>query len=231
MTDPTKYAMLITSLPYLKPVFPDKSLPISKIQLEKRLALLSDEDSKALDLIQKIVHWDYMPLERKDTEIVEYAQERMTELHGTIRDIVQWRLNLRTVMAALRRRQRGFDVPDKNEKWGFSYLVDHIVRHWNEPDFGLSRQYPWIQQARDLLAKPDFLSLERLILTVVWDYLTKASQNHYFDFEAVVLYVLRWNILERWIGYDSGEALKRFDELVYEGLKSAKDILAIVSYS
>lgn len=223
MKDLTKYVMLITSLPYLQPVFPNKSLPISRIQLEKRLALLSDEDSTALELIQKLVHWDYLSLKRKDTEIVEYSQEKITELHGALRDIVQWRLNLRTVMSALRRRQRGFDAPDKKEKWGFGHLVDHILRHWNEPDLGLSRQYPWIPQARDMLTKSDYLSLEQLILTVVWNYLTKVGQNHYFDFEAVVLYVLRWNILERWTGYDGSEALKRFDELVDEGLKSYQD--------
>jgi hypothetical protein len=222
MASSTKYTMLITSLPYLPPVFTDKSLPISRIQLEKRLALLSPEDTNALNLIQELVHWDYLPIERTEKEIAMYAEARVAELKGLVREIVQWRLSLITVVAALRRQQRGYGAPEPDQKWGFGNVADHIVRHWNETDFGLSRYCPWIEQARNLLANSDFLTLEKLILTTVWNHLIQASQGHYFDFEAVVVYVLRWNILERWACYDSSAALKRFDELVEAGLKGHK---------
>ncbi|HLC16851.1 MAG TPA: DUF2764 family protein [Thermodesulfovibrionia bacterium] len=215
----TRYVMLITSLPYLPKVFTDKSLSVSKIQLEKRLTLLRPEDADTLNRVQELVHWDYLPIERTDKEIAAYAEAKVAELRGLVREIVQWRLSLRTVMAALRRRQRGVGVPDHGQKWGFGHVTDHIVKHWNEPDFGLSRLYPWVKQAGNMLANSDFPALEKLILTTVWNYLIQTGQGRYFDFEAVVLYVLRWNIMEQWAGYDSSAAIKRFDELVNAALK------------
>jgi hypothetical protein len=49
------------------------------------------------------------------------------------------------------------------------------------------------------------------------------SEGHWFDFEAVVIYVLRWDLIARWIGQDGAAALRRFDGLVENGLGDYTD--------
>ena len=60
----------------------------------------------------------------------------------------------------------------------------------------------------------DSLGFEKALLRLVWTYLVRKSEGHYFDFEAVALYVQRWDVIHRWSMYDSADAAKRFDELM-----------------
>ena len=54
--------------------------------------------------------------------------------------------------------------------------------------------------------------------TAAWDHLEQVSDGHYLDFEAVVIYVLRWDMIARWTTYDGEEAVRRFDELVEQAM-------------
>ena len=64
----------------------------------------------------------------------------------------------------------------------------------------------------------DSLGLERLILQEVWTNLGRHRGEHLFDFEAVVIYALRWHVIDRWTRYDGVIAAERFDQLVEAGL-------------
>lgn len=48
---------------------------------------------------------------------------------------------------------------------------------------------------------------------------------HDFDFEAVALYVVRWDLLERWTRYDAEAAAARFSTLVADALNAASSTL------
>ncbi|MFC6669187.1 hypothetical protein [Marinobacterium aestuariivivens] len=82
----------------------------------------------------------------------------------------------------------------------------------------------WLRQAEQLLADDDPVGLERLLLQQVWQQLDRAGQDHWFDFVAVVVYVLRWNLIDRWVGYSAEIAARRFDSLVDSGLGRFADI-------
>jgi hypothetical protein len=43
--------------------------------------------------------------------------------------------------------------------------------------------------------------------------------SHHFDFEAVVLYVLRWNLVDRLARHDPVAATERFKTLLVRGLE------------
>ena len=75
-----------------------------------------------------------------------------------------------------------------------------------------------IDEARALLVAGASVELERLLLDVVWRDLERRSEGHEFDFEAVLLYCLRWEVIARWTRYTSEAATTRFDHLVREGL-------------
>jgi hypothetical protein len=97
--------------------------------------------------------------------------------------------------------------------------VPHISRHWGETHLRLERVYPWLPEAKRLLDDSDPLGLERLLLGVVWTHLERIGAEHYFDFEALVVYVARWDLVARWTRYDADAAMARFDALLDTGLE------------
>jgi hypothetical protein len=111
-------------------------------------------------------------------------------------------------------RHQGQKKPPHKKIFGFSYWYFIITNYWYEPGFGLSKQLPWILEANELLLANKSLKLEKLLFSVVWEQYQRESLGHYFDFEAVVLYVLRWDLVSRWTSNNSDIALNRFNHLV-----------------
>ena len=75
--------------------------------------------------------------------------------------------------------------------------------------------------AREKLERGDTAGLERIALEAAWRQAARMQEGHQFDFEAVALYVIRWNILDRWTRYDAEAAAARFSDLVDAALKAA----------
>jgi hypothetical protein len=219
MTGLDKYVMLMSSLPFHGPLFAAKRPPLSRIKLDQRLGVLEQEDALLLRRIEDLLQWRNIPMGFTDAELCNRARALLDGLEdGTVKDTIIWRLELRTIVAALRRRQQGLPAPGKEELWGFSRWVNHIAGNWNELTFRLEQVYPWLGEGVKLLRQNDTVALERLLLGVAWEQLGRLGAGHDFDFEAVVIYVLRWNIIDRWTRYNSDVAEKRFAGLVDAGL-------------
>jgi len=221
MSASNDYAMLVTSLPYHGPLFGARQAPLSRIRLRQRQRLLDEKDRACLRVVADLLEWSRQSLERSDAEIIARARAELPKLDNAfVRDLVVWRLELRTVVAALRRRHRGLAAPAGRDSWGFGRWLGHIRRYWNEPQFRLERVYPWLAEAANLLESGDALGLERLLLHAVWEHLDRVAEGHHFDFEAVLIYSLRWDLVARWTGYSAEDALSRFEGMVREGLES-----------
>ena len=215
-----KYAMLLTSLPAHKiNLFLSEQKTLSRIQLNKRLTLLDDNDKSDLERIETLLHWSQQ-LKKVDEDIIEQAQQLIVLIENPfLQQSVIWRLELRMIMAALRKRHQGYDCPEKNSL-GFGRWHFFIQKNWQEVDFGIGQQLPWLLKAQQYLVENQPLELEKLLLELIWTHYTQTGNLHYFDFEAVVIYVLRWNVINRWVSYDKEKALLRFDALVDSSLKS-----------
>ncbi|PPD21513.1 MAG: hypothetical protein CTY24_07625 [Methylobacter sp.] len=217
-----EYAMLLSSLP----MHPQQLLgvvqtPLSRIQLDKRLALLSRHDSEDLKRIEDLVHWSQI-----DDASDEFIINKSLEILSAIRDpflkkIILWRLEFRTLLSALRLRHAGHEQPGKSGFCGVGQWLWLIRKNWDKPDFGLGARLPWLAYAQLLLAQNKTYELEKHLLTTVWQYYAREGNSHYFDFPAVVIYVLRWDISHRWTLYHTEQALTRFDSLVDECMDGA----------
>lgn len=215
-----QYITLIASLPpHLPNLFATKQTPISQIKLDERLQMLEPEHVKELAVIENLFYWDHMPIDTTDTDMIERGSQAKAQIENEfIKEIVLWRLEERTFTAALRRRHLGKSAPLANEKWGYGRWLQQIRTHWNEPAFGLGQQFPWLIDAERLLKEDNYLGLERLLLGRVWDYYGRVVGMHYFDFEAVVVYVLRWDVIDRWSHYNTTKAEKRFNDMAESAL-------------
>lgn len=224
MAKSDRYAALLASLPYHGPLFGAKQTPLSRIRLNQRLALLDPLEAQDLSDARRLIEWAQQEPGMSDAEAVARARRLIDGITSPfVRELVTWRLEMRTLLAALRRRHRGERAP-RDRRWGFGRWVSRIAAHWNEPGFGLERAFPWLAEAARLLERGTPVELERLLLGVGWDHLERVSDGHYLDFEAVVIYVLRWDMIARWTTYDGDEAVRRFDELIEQAMAGLGDL-------
>jgi hypothetical protein len=210
-----RYYTLMASLPALPPLFSERQPPLSRYSLEQRLRMLEADDAHMLARMGRLLLWSRLPLEITDQEMVEMAASVIDEIDNPLlHEVAQWRLELRTVVAALRRRAAGEPAPAKGEVWGFGRWTRTLELNWGKSDFGLAGALPWVVDFNDRIEKMDSLGFERSLLQLVWTYLSRKAEGHYFDLEAVALYAQKWDVIHRWSVYDATDAAKRFDELM-----------------
>lgn len=222
----TEYVTLMASLPALGPMLVARHAPINRVRLQARLKQLRPEHLAELTELGDLLAWSRLPLTTTDAALVRRARIVIPRLSSpTLANLARDRLEIRTVVAALRRRHAGQDAPPLESDWGYGRFVRKITASWREPDFGVGRSFPWINAARECLEKQDAQGLERILLGEAWRSADRVAGGHVFDFEAVALYVVRWTLLSRWTRYDAEAAGSRFGELVEEALASAPDLI------
>lgn len=208
------YHMLIASLPPLPPRFDVKRDPISAPRLERRLRMLTDADAAVIDQWRGALQWDRQPLDRTDDEFAANYDELMHSIaNGALREMIQFRVDTRTIVNALRRRRAGMPAPAGIGQWG-----DHIRRNYNEPEFNLAGRYPWIGQLDSLLASGDALGAQRLLFGISYTRWSRMAERYTFSFETILLYLARWEIIDRWTSRNSEAGQIRFESILTETL-------------
>jgi hypothetical protein len=189
-------------------------LPVNFERLQQRLRMLSDDDFRIVESAQHFLFWHHHPMERTNLEFAEhYRQIRQLVQQPVILDILEYRMDVRTIVAALRRRHYKHPAPDRGDSWGVGQWLSHIEKHWQEPDFGLASVYPWIEEVARLLEDDQPLQLEKRLLTLIWNYLDRHDTHGMFSLEAVIIYLFKWDIVNRWLMYQPHQAKLRFDRL------------------
>jgi hypothetical protein len=208
------YHTLIASLPPLPPRFDVRRDPISAPRLEQRLRMLEKDDAAVIEQWRSFLQWDRQPLDRTDEEFIAKYDELMRNIsNSTLREMIQIRIDTRTIVSAIRRRRAGMPPPQGAGQW-----VDHIRRNFNELEFKLAGQYSWIGQFDQLLATGDAMAAERLLLGTTYNQWSRMAEHYTFSFEAILLYLARWEIIDRWTSCDAHAGQLRFESILTETL-------------
>jgi hypothetical protein len=208
------YYTLVASLPAMPRFEEAERLPINETRLAERLRMLHPDDARDVAWLRKAIQWESHPPGESDAEVSACYREVLGEdSHPEVRSAVEFRLELRTVLAALRRRQRGEKDGPSNPDWGVGRWVRHIENHWTDPDFKLAHVFPWLPKAREHLANGEALALEKLVMNLVWDSLERSAVGKHFVLENILVFLSKWDILRRWLSYGEDAALRRFEEL------------------
>lgn len=220
-----EYIEVLCSLPYLADPFVHRRPPISRVQLTKRLDMLDFADRALVRELAEVFYWGSIPFDASDAALVDRA-ERLIETvpYPDLREWLQWRMDLRTIIAAMRRRRRGEQAP-VGQRWGFGRYARHLERNWNQPNFRLEERFTWLPDARSLLEAGESYELERLLLSVAWHYYSNQMPQHPYSVSDVWLYLMRWDLVERWCSYNAERARQRFSELVVSGLEASLEEL------
>ena len=223
MTGMDEYVSLMSSLPSTERLFLAQLPAISRLRLELRLKQLKEQDLWTLRQVESVLNWSMQNLASSDKELINHAKTVFVGLQSeTLKTLVRDKMELRTCIAALRRRAQGEHAPD-NVNWGFGSWVSHINRNWNETHFALETVFPWLPQAKGFMDNKDAEGMERFILDLAFKQLQRCGNQHYFDLEAVIIYVLKWDIVDRTTHYNIEAAKIRFTELVAQGLGDFAD--------
>ncbi len=213
------YYTLIASLPRLVRFDEAERLPINLERLKERLRMLEPDDARIVKRVVSFIIWWRQPIEKSDAEMIA-DHDRFIALADdpVVREMVEVRVDIRTILAALRRRMAGKPAPKAGDRWGVGRWVKHIEQNWDDPNFRLATIYPWLPQVREHLESGNALALERLLFNLVWDGVDRFKEEVFFGFDVVLAYLFKWDIAQRWLAYDVEAARARFDELVAEAL-------------
>jgi hypothetical protein len=207
--------MLIGSLPALPFHFEGaERVPISRRCLDERLKTLDPDAAEVLKQMGDFLLWDRQPLDRTDEEFCGHYDQIMASVqHRFVRELIEQIMTRRTIISALRRRRLGLGPPA-----GVGWAAEHIARYWSHPDFRLAAQFPWIGQVEAQLNGDRPFEVEQTLLNIAWNHFKRLADQYQFSFEALVLYLIRWEIVYRWTSRDEAAGRERFEQLAADAM-------------
>lgn len=215
MSGSNVYYMLISSLPSLPAHFTDvEQMPISPIQFRERLDLLKEEDRQIIHHVANFLLWDRQQPETTDNDVIKRYQNLMEETENDlVKQVIEFRFNLRTIVSALRCRRKKMDPPPN-----VSPIADQIRRNWKDPVFRLGSRYPWVNTLEQVLNGNQPFEMEKHLININWQEWSRLANNYHFSFEAVILYQVRLEMIYRWTARNAEAGLEKFNELVRQGM-------------
>lgn len=208
------YYMLVASLPQLPSNFDAGRNPITRASLRSRLKLLDERDYAVINQVAGFFVWDRQPLDRTDEEVVLTYSSLMREIENPlVRRIINHRIEMRTIVSGIRRKHIGAGPPR-----GPLEISDAIRRGWAQQGFGLQSRYRWIDGFVRAMESGRVRDAQHILFSDLWDAWTQNAQQYHFSFESIILYLARWEIVDRWTSQNADEGRKRFEDLVSETL-------------
>jgi hypothetical protein len=204
----------MSSLPPMPPRFDVARLPISGPLLEDRLTRIPEADLSLLERMRDFLFWDRLDLSATDEDVVARWKEFLaTTRNEMARQIVAYRMDVRTIVAALRCRRRGLPMPPSLSEW-----LPTIRRNTSEPSLGLGTRFPWIAVVDKHLADGNVDDADRLLLGNIYEQWSRWSAGRPASFEALLLYVARWDVIHRFVSRDRQRGEQRMEQLVTEAI-------------
>ncbi len=212
------YTALLSSLPHLVNPFEYQRQSISLVQLQKRMNMLSYDDYVWLNKLRSLFYWGGITLNQDELTLVKEANRLLFELdEPDIKTWLLWRMDVRTILSAMRRRKAGQSAP-KGKLWGYGNYLHQIQHNWSQPCFNLENRFPFLIELEKYLQSGKSFDLERCLLKAIWHYYCTYQINNESGFSAVVLYVVKWELIDRWRQYDEDIGAQHFNQLVNECL-------------
>lgn len=128
-----------------------------------------------------------------------------------VRRYAEFSMNLKNLVTALNARKYGMDVA--KEVIGSNEFAT-ALRTSNAKDFGLTLDYPYVEQVIALMDNDNLVERERGLDLIIWNFLDEAVTFEYFSLGRVISYMLRLMIVERWSRMSSESGRKVFMEMI-----------------
>ncbi|MBX3416784.1 MAG: DUF2764 family protein [Pirellulaceae bacterium] len=194
--------------------FDVERVPISAPRLEERLKMLAEEDAQVVRQWTGFLNWDRQVLDRTDEDVAKGYHEMMARISNeTLREMIEFRMDTRTIIAAVRRRRAGLPPPTGVGQW-----VEQIRGNYDHPEFRLQGRFGWIGKLDQALQSGEAMVAQRLLFEANYRNWARMAERFTFSFEAVLLYLARWEIIDRWTSRNESAGKLRFETMITETL-------------
>jgi hypothetical protein len=151
--------------------------------------------------------------------IIRYHELMKESANPLARYLIKSRTEMRLLLSAIRRQRRGLGPPSWAGKVaGSEGLTSSIRKHWNQPHFQLGARYRWVEAFTKLYDSGDVGEAQWVLFAHRWRDWTRIAEQHTFSFEAVIAYLVRWEIIDRWTSQNAEAGKARFANLIEETL-------------
>ncbi len=106
-----------------------------------------------------------------------------------------------------------YDIPTDNQVIGSNELTEKLVKS-NARDFGISSEFPGIEQILRIIEEDDLLEREKKIDQLKWDMLDEWTFFYYFTIERIFAYMLKIEMIGRWMSLDRITGQEMFEKLL-----------------
>ena len=128
-----------------------------------------------------------------------------------VRDYFVRELNMRNLTIALSRESQGFPYRERLVPRGEAYTA---IMSGSPPDFGLSADYPFVEDLVRVFRTTDLTAQEELIEKVRWQWLDDRVGSEFFSTDFILSYVIKYQSVERWQTLSEEKGDELFGELL-----------------
>lgn len=128
-----------------------------------------------------------------------------------VRDFYLHELEVRNLSIAISRQQQGFPYRERLIPRGDVY---EAVMSGNPPDFGLSRDFPFVDRLVNVFHTTDLTAHEQAMEEILWQWIDDRVGPNFFSAEYILGYILKYQSVERWAGLSDEKGDEVFGELV-----------------
>lgn len=98
--------------------------------------------------------------------------------------------------------------------------VAELIRTSNSRDFGIAPIFPDVEEILKVAENPNIYEREKSIDALRWKWLEENGFFHYFDIEHLFIYLLKVDMLQRWLKLEKETGLGVFREMIGQLQKS-----------
>ena len=200
----SNFEYIISSLPFLTADFKYAEGSGFNSVLEEIRSNLSEKDNKELDFLLKGFDPDQLN--------PDFYAQALSHPQRFIREYFRFDLNLRNAKVAYINKALGrpadMDIMTGEGSDGDRMDIDGFRFTGGEFEEAL--------QAENALAEKDLVDREKALDDLVWKKVEDLTTFHYFDIDAVLGYLAKLKIADRWIVLDKEKGRELFEKLVRE---------------
>lgn len=139
-----------------------------------------------------------------------------------VADWFELNLNINNMLTAITCRKHGLD---KSQYIVGDNEVAEALRTSNARDFGLGNDVEYLPALQHIAEESDLMLREKKIDTLKWNWLEEQTFFKTFDIESVFAYLLKLEMIERWVSLDKETGEKTFREIVGAMKKGSENAL------
>ena len=153
-----------------------------------------------------------IPNKSWENQLTELYFEFLETLESSfLKDWYRFEKDFNNILVAANCRKYKLDI--EPQLIGANELTEKLIKS-SAKDFGIGNEFPKIEQIFRMLEETNLFEREKKIDLIKWELLDETTFFHYFTIEKIFSYVVKVEIIERWIGLSKEIGQELFQKLV-----------------